>query len=125
MQTIEQPDGRSQKRNDEKEEENPSFTSLFAERTAPLARSSVAVAFVLQRHRNVQAAAALARAHDQFFALTLLDFFGDARRVRNHPLELFHLVAQLRFLARQFLFRLIERGCRSRRTTKHSASPIE
>src|SRR5713101_7899633 len=123
MQTIEQPDGRSQKRNDEKEEENPSFTSLFAERTAPLARSSVAVAFVLQRHRNVQAAAALARAHEQFFALTLFHFLGDARCIRDHAFELFHLIAQLRFLTRQFLFCLIERGCRSRRTTKNAASP--
>ncbi len=95
MQTIEQPNRRSQKRNDEKEEENPSFASLFAERTAPLTRSSVAVAFVLQRHRNIKATAALARAHEQFFALALFHFLGDSRRVRDHALELLHLVAQL------------------------------
>ena len=31
--------------------------------------------------------------------------------------------AQLRFLPRQVLLRLIEGGCRSRRTAKHAASP--
>src|SRR6266853_4206985 len=125
MQTIEQPNGRCQKRNDQDEKDNAAFPALFPKRTATPPWSTFAVAFVLQRHRNVKATAALARAHEQFFALTSLHFFSDSRRVRNHPLELFHLVAQLRFLTRQFLFRLIERGCRSRRTTKHSASPIE
>jgi len=95
MQVIEQPNGRTQNRNDEDEEDNAAFPALFPKRPALFSRSSVAVAFVVQRHRNVKATAALARAREQFFALALFHFFSDSRRVRNHALELFHLVAQL------------------------------
>jgi hypothetical protein len=123
MQTIEQPNGRYQKRDDQEEKDYAAFAALLPKRTAARAWSTFAVAFVMQRHRKIKATAALARTHEQFFALTLFRFLGDARRLRDHALELLHLVAQLRFLTRQFLFRLIERSCRSRRTTKHAASP--
>src|SRR5437899_2274319 len=81
MQTIEQPDGRYQKRNDQEEKNDAAFAALFPKRPATFSRSSVAVAFVVQRHRNVKATAALARAREQFFALTSLHLFSDSRRV--------------------------------------------
>ena len=58
MQVIEQPNGRTQNRNDEDEEDNAAFPALFPKRPALFSRSSVAVAFVVQRHRNVEATAA-------------------------------------------------------------------
>src|SRR5205823_257863 len=110
-------------RNDQDQKENPSFTALFAKRAPAFARGRIAVTFVVQRHRNVQATAPLACPHQQFLALPFSHFLGHARRFRDHPLEFFHLVAQLRFLTRQFLLGLIERGGRPRRTTKHATSP--
>src|SRR5260370_10394016 len=84
MQTIEQPNGRYQKRNDQEEKDDAAFAALLPKRTAAPAWPTFAVAFVMQRHRKVKATAALARAHEQFFALTLSHFLGDALHVRDH-----------------------------------------
>src|SRR5439155_16927300 len=100
MQTIEQPNGRYQKRNDQEEKNDAAFAALFPKRTASLARSSVAVAFVVQRHRNVEATAALARAHEQFFALTSLHLFATSGASGIIRFSLCILSGQLEFLSR-------------------------
>ena len=125
MEMIKQPNRREQKCNDQNQKKNPSLACLLPQRPARPGGYTTAIAFIMQGQRNIQTAAALARAHQQFLALALFNFFRDAGRVIDHSLQFFHLVAQLGFLPRQVLFRLIERGVRSNRATKHAASPIE
>src|ERR1700737_5243446 len=55
METIEQPNGRYQKRNDQNEEDNAAFAALFGKRTAGAAWATFAVAFVLPPPRTVGA----------------------------------------------------------------------
>jgi len=123
MEMVQQPNRSDQKSNYQHEKQNATLASLFPQRAATSARTGFALPPVLQRHGNVEPAAALAGAQKKFFALTFFDFFRHARRVIDHSLQLVHLFAQLGFLPRQVLFRLIERGVRSKRAAKHAASP--
>src|SRR5712692_1329941 len=120
---TEEPNHCDHERDGENEKHDPALAPYFAQRTARPRRSSViAVAFVLQRSGNIEATSAFTCTHEQFLALPPFHLFGHARRIRDHLLEFFDLIAQLRFLPGQFRFAVIERGPRFTGAAKHAAS---
>src|ERR1700736_1562183 len=120
---TEQPDHPDRERDGKNEKHDATLAPCFAERTArPRLSSIVTVTLVLKRSGNVEAASPFTCAHEQFLALPPLHLFGHARRIGDHLLELFNLIAQLRFLPGQFRFAMIERGTRFTRAAKHAAS---
>src|SRR3984893_13778211 len=120
---TEQPNHRGHEGNGKNEKHDATLTPRFAERTPrPRRPSVVTITFVLQRGGNIQAASAFTCAHEQFLALPPFHLLGPARRVGDHLLEFFDLIAELRFLSRQFRFAVIECGTRFTRAAKHAAS---
>ena len=117
MQMADEPDDRHAKRDHQHQKNYSAFAPFFPKRFSSATGSSfVAPAFILERDRNIEPAASFARAGEQFLTLTPRRFLRHARRFCNHPLEFFHLAAQLRFSLREFFLFLIERrpGLRSR-----------
>ena len=118
-----QPDHGDSKRDHQDEKNDTAFAPFLSERAAPAARAAIiAPAFVLERGRNIQPAAALSRAGQQFIPLPAGGFLGHARRVRNHALEPFHFAAQLRFALSEFFLFLVERRSGFRRWAAHAES---
>ena len=96
MQMADEPDDRDAERDHQYQKNDPAFASFFPERFSPAVRSAfVAPPFVLECHRNIEAAAPFTRASEYFLPLPSRSFLGYARRFRDHPLELLHLAAQL------------------------------
>src|SRR5439155_63063 len=124
MQVSGQPNYRHGKRNRQNQEHYPAFAPRLAKRTAPLGPPIiVAVTFILQSDRNIEAAAAGVGSHAQFFSPPPRGLLRDPRRISDHALELFNLVPQVRFPVGQFFLFSIQRRSQSRRATKHEASP--
>ncbi len=124
MQVSGQPNYSQGKRNRQNQKHHPAFSPRLAKRTAPLGPPIiVAVTFVLQSDRNIEAAAAGVGSHAQFFTLPPRGLLRDPRRISDHALELFNLVPQVRFSVGQFFLFSIQRRGQSRRATKPEASP--
>src|SRR5438876_7464151 len=124
MHVTDQPNNCDGERDCENDKYDPAFAPRLAKQTAPLGPSIiVAVTFVLQSDRDVEAAAAGVGSHAQFFTLPTRSLLRDPRRIRDHALELFNLVPQVRFPVGQFFLFSIQRRGQSRRATKHEASP--
>ena len=124
MQVTHQPNNCDGERDCENNKYNPALAARFAKRPAPLGPPIiVAVTFVVQSDRNIEAAAAGVGSPAQFFSLLPRSLLRDPRRIRDHALEFFNLVPQVRFPVGQFLLFSIQRRSQSRRATKHEASP--
>jgi hypothetical protein len=124
MQMTHQPNHCRGERDDKNEKHNPAFTSRFAKRTAPPRPPAiVAVTFVLERDRSIEAAAVFVRSPEQLLALMARSFLRQPRRVRDEALKFCHFVPQLRFPAGEFVLFPMQRRGRAGRTTKHGVSP--
>ncbi len=117
------PDDGDTKRNHQNKKHDPAFAPFLPQRDAPAADAAiVAPAFVLERDRDIQPAAAFAGAGQQFLALPARSFLGDAGSFRDHALQLFHFAAQLRFALSEFFLFLVERCSGLRRSAAHAES---
>ena len=124
MQVTHQPNNCDGECDCENDKYDPAFAPRLAKRTAPLGPPIiVAVTFVVQSDRNIEAAAAGVGSHAQFFSLPPRSLLRDPRRIRDHTLEFFNLVPQVRFPVDKFFLFSIQRRSQSRRATKHEASP--
>src|SRR5205809_5837210 len=104
-----QPNNRADQSNHQNNENDPAFAALLSQSAmSPRTHGVVTIALVLQGNRDVEAAAAFVRSREQFLALLPRHFFGQSWRFFNHPLKLFHLLAQLRFAADKVLLGLIK-----------------
>ena len=118
-----QPDDGDTKRNHENKKNDPAFAAFLPQRDAPASDAAiVAPAFVLERDRNIQPAAAFAGAAQQFLALPARSFLGDAGSVRDHTLQFFHFAAKLCFALSEFLLFLVERCSGFRWSAAHAES---
>ena len=59
---------------------------------------------------DIESVAARGRAFEEFFALPAGLFLGHARRLRDHPLEVVHLFAQIALEFRELLLFLLFSG---------------
>src|SRR4030095_631194 len=110
MQMGDDPDDRNGERDHKHNEEQPAFAALLAERArATVPRGVFAVALVLQRHRDIEAIAALAGALQEQFAVAPRPFLRDPWCFLDQALEVLHLPAQILFESGEFLLLLIER----------------
>ena len=123
MQVTHQPNNCDGERDCENDKYDPALAARFAKRPAPLRPPIiVAVTFVVQSDRNIEAAAGVG-SPAQFFSLVPRSLLRYPRRIRDHALEFFNLVPQVRFPVGQFFLFSIQRRSQSRRATKHEASP--
>jgi len=123
MQMAHQPDDREAERDDEDEKDDSAFAPFFPKRSALSAGAAiVSPAFVLQRDGNIQPAAAFAGPRQEFLPLAARRLLGDARGLRDHPLELFHITAKTRFALREFFLFLVQRRSGFRRSAAHAGS---
>ncbi len=118
-----QPDHGDAKRDHQNEKDDAAFAPFLAQRdAAPADAAIVTPALVLKGNRNIEPAAAFTSAGQQFFPLPARRFLGDARRFRDHALELFHFAAQLRFALSEFFLFLVERCSGFSRSAAHAES---
>ncbi|MEY2490235.1 MAG: hypothetical protein QOC70_2177 [Verrucomicrobiota bacterium] len=118
-----QPDHGDTKRDHQDEKDDAALAPFLSERDAPAAGAAiVAPTFVLKCDGDIQPAAAFRRAGQQFFPLPPGRFLGDARRFRDHALELFHFAPHLRFALGEFFLFLVERRSGFRRSAAHAES---
>ena len=123
MKMAHQPDDGDTKRNHENKKNDPAFAPFLSQRDAPPADAAiVAPAFVLERHRDIQPAAAFAGAAQQFLALPACSFLGDAGSVCDHALQLFHFAAHLHLALSEFVLFLVERCSGFKRSAAHAES---
>jgi hypothetical protein len=123
MKMAHQPNDGDTKRNHENKKNDPALAPFLSQRNAPAADAAiVAPTLVLERDRDIQPAAALAGAGQQFLALPARVFLGNARSFRNHALQLFHFAAKLRFALREFFLFLVERCSAFKRSATHAES---
>src|SRR4030095_6063475 len=79
------------------------------------------VALVLQRHRDIEAIAALAGALQEQFAVAPRPFLRDLWCFLDQALEVLHLPAQILFESGEFLLLLIERRVGAGASACHGA----
>lgn len=118
-----QPDDGDAKRNHQNKKHHSAFAPFLPQRDTPATDAAiVAPAFVLERDRNIQPAAAFAGAGQQFVALPARSFLGDAGSLLDHALQFFHFAAKLCFALSEFLLFLVERCSGFRRSAAHAES---
>src|SRR5204862_4108513 len=116
-----QPDDRQSQRDHQHEKNDPAFAPFLTQRFPPAAGATfVPPAGVLQRDRNIEPASPFTRPLQQLFALPPRRFLSYSRRFRDHPLQFFHLAAQLRLALREFILFLVERRPGLRRSAAHA-----
>lgn len=109
MEMADEPDDRDTERNHENKKNNPALAPFLAHRNTTTAGAViVAPAFVLERDRNIQAAASFAGAGQQFVALPARRFLGHAGGIRDHAFQFFHFTPQLGLTLGEFFLLLVE-----------------
>jgi hypothetical protein len=118
-----QPNDGDTKRNHQNKKHDSAFAPFLPQRDAPAADAAiVAPAFVLERDRDIQPAAAFAGAGQQFLALPARSFLGDAGSFRDHALQLVHFAPKLHFALGEFFLFLVERCSGFKRSAAHAKS---
>ena len=116
-----QPDNQRRERDYQHEKNDAAFPPFLPQRfPAATAPPRVAPSSVLERDRNIETAPAFGRARQQFFPVPARGFFRHFGSFRDHPLELFHLAAELRLFLSQFFLFLIQRRPGLRRSAAHA-----
>ena len=121
MEVGRQPDHRHGKRDHKDDEDDATFAPLFSQRGSRATGVRVVPPTrVMEGGGNVETAAALGSAAEQFLALATRSFLRHPRRLRDHALELLHLLSHLRGATGQFFLFVIERRLRFRRAAAHA-----